>query len=120
MSRLYDGLRSANDAEPQPVALDEEALKDLRWWREFLPRWSATSMMIRDEAETNNDLHLHTDATPWCCAACFGNEWFRYDFTEEEKRRHITWKEARAVTLEGARALSILVCELHVRVTCVT
>jgi hypothetical protein len=113
LGRLFDELRRARERGGQPIRLNHSARKDLVWWNTYLPKWCSTSMMVHSSKSASTEDYVYTDAADGrdskgrpvglqSCGGYWRDQFFAYDFTEEEKQRHITWKEARAVTLACA------------------
>eukprot|EP01094_Clydonella_sp_ATCC50884_P024628 TRINITY_DN6238_c1_g1_i1.p1 TRINITY_DN6238_c1_g1~~TRINITY_DN6238_c1_g1_i1.p1 ORF type:complete len:647 (-),score=118.45 TRINITY_DN6238_c1_g1_i1:15-1955(-) len=95
----------------EPVKLNAEARADLEEWLELLDGWEGTPVVT---APTS--LLVTTDAADEGWGGVLGTKQaFAGVWTQEEERRHITWKELSAIrrTLEAAgdqiRGQSILV-----------
>ena len=57
------------------VRLSASARADLRWWAEYLPRWSGTFPLIHPD-DRAVDTVFHTDSSRWGTGACFGDRWW--------------------------------------------
>ena len=57
------------------VRLTAAARADLRWWAEYLPRWSGTFPLVHPD-DQSADTVLHADSSRWGTGACCGGRWW--------------------------------------------
>ncbi|KAF0295209.1 hypothetical protein FJT64_007215 [Amphibalanus amphitrite] len=77
------------------VRLTAPARADLRWWAEYLPRWSGTFPLLHPD-DRATDAVFHTDSSRWGTGACFGDRWWYAAWPEDITRittPSMTWLE---------------------------
>ena len=66
------------------IVTPEEMVKDLIWWKTFLPTYNGVSMMVLEEW-ASPDAELATDACLEGCGGWFQGEYFHLEFPEHVK-----------------------------------
>ena len=59
------------------ITINKEALADIEWWLEFLPKWNGVEM-IQSPMVSNISIRLATDASSLGIGAHFENHWFSF------------------------------------------
>ena len=59
------------------IKLKMDGFDDLRWWREFLPKWNGTAPFLSVDWMDPQSHHLYTDACKAGFAGYFDGEWFQ-------------------------------------------
>ena len=79
LARMLDTLRNSTDG--QRIIIDNEMKKDIKWWLEFLPGFSGTSILwLLDKWEY--DEQLASDASLVGGGAVCQNEFFHFKFND--------------------------------------
>ena len=63
------------------ITLNAQARADIQWWFDFLPEWSAISMIPHTMAIRSTDLKLYSDACKDGFGATYGHEWIQGTWT---------------------------------------
>ena len=74
MRRLIDLSTSVAELS-DIIDLSGPALEDIKWWREFAPRWNGAAF-FQDPVVTSEHLDFFTDASGFGLGAVFGSKWF--------------------------------------------
>ena len=80
------------------ITLNHEARADIQWWLDFLPHWTAKSIIPPSRRIMSSDLLLHTDASDIGFGALFGNKWIRGAWPKTDKKSSIDYRELFAIT----------------------
>ena len=75
------------------IKMTEAVKDDLKWWTQFLPRWSGITLTFDDTWVDSDVLALYTDASERGAGAYFGGEWFSHPWSEEELKA--AWRSKR-------------------------
>ena len=59
------------------VRLTTAARADLRWWAEYLPRWSGTFPLLHPD-DQDTDVLFYTDSSRRGTGACYGRRWWLF------------------------------------------
>ena len=79
------------------ITLNKEAKADIQWWLDFLPEWSATSMIPVHNTILATDMLLHSDASNIGYGAVFNSEWIQGSWTPDELKLSISYRELFAI-----------------------
>ena len=55
------------------ITLNREARADIQWWRDFLPSWTAQSLISQSNKIRTTDMRLYTDASDIGYGAIYDN-----------------------------------------------
>jgi hypothetical protein len=85
--RRLIGLMSPLPRQTSVVQVDTYTKQDIDWWIKFSSQFNGTSLLISPSPRQLEDLGLtcHTDASGNSCAGVWGDKWFHYEFTDENK-----------------------------------
>ena len=79
------------------VTLNQESRKDIQWWLDFLPQWTATSMIPPSKTIKSSDMQFYSDASNIGFGAIFGNEWIQGSWSPSQTPHSISYKELYAI-----------------------
>ena len=80
------------------ITLNREARADIRWWLDFLPHWTAKTMIPPSLKILSSDLLLHTDASDIGFGAIYGTKWIQGAWGPEKPNISIDYRELFAIT----------------------
>ena len=66
------------------ITLNREFRSDISWWLTYLSTWNGVTMFHDDIWNTNDDLHLWTDASDVGFGAYFQGDWFCSEYTSSD------------------------------------
>ena len=95
--RLID-LSTTVERMHHHITLNTEAKADILWWINFLPQWTASSMIPPILAIRSTDLQLYSDASDIGYGATFGNSWIQGAWNHFESALSIDYRELFAIT----------------------
>ena len=95
--RLID-LSTTVERMHHHITLNSEARADIQWWINFLPQWTATSMIPPVRAIRSTDLKLYTDASDIGFGATFGTHWIQGAWNQCDLALSIDYRELYAIT----------------------
>jgi hypothetical protein len=91
------------------ISLSPGFTSDMRWWRDFLPRWNGVGLLYDIAWSSSATLQLWTDASTLGYGAVFQRRWFSCAWTEQEraqataaKRESMPWMELWCITRAAA------------------
>ena len=76
LRRLYDLTKNIK-AGHHHIYLNEQSRGDIRWWIDFLPSWSCSSIIPDSYIILNSDLKLFTDASKQGFGGVYGHRWIQ-------------------------------------------
>ena len=82
------------------ISLTTEAYLDIRWWIDFLPSWSGTSLILNTRWIPSSALNLYTNASGmhgW--GAYWNGRWIQSHWSLSQDNMDITWKELFAIVV---------------------
>ena len=79
------------------VRLSVEAVKDVKWWLDFISQWNRKSVFYDEQWVTSAELCLATDASDLGHGAVCGSHWYFSEFDAEMVAYPIAWRELFAV-----------------------
>ena len=79
------------------ITLNKESRADVQWWIDFLPHWTATTMIPPSLTIESSDMQLHTDASNIGYGAVFGHNWIQGSWSPIQLARSISYKELYAI-----------------------
>ena len=79
------------------ITMNKEARADIQWWLDFLPEWTARSMIPLPTTILATDMLLHTDASNIGYGAVFNDEWIQGSWTPTELKLSISYRELFAI-----------------------
>ena len=79
------------------ITLTKESRKDIQWWLEFLPHWSASSMIPPSRTIKSTDMQLYSDASNIGFGAIYDTEWIQGSWTPAQMLLSISYKELFAI-----------------------
>ena len=94
LGRMLEFLRSIGVMAK--VKVPEEFLKDVNWWRHFLPGFSGECILWMQQIKTPNEV-VASDACLTGLGAVSGNEYLKLTFPEEVQGQNIAYLELLAV-----------------------
>ena len=94
--RLID-LSTTVDRMHHHITMNASARVDILWWIQFLPQWTAVSMIPPTRTIRSTDLKLFTDASDLGYGATYGNCWFSQGWTQEQLDHSINYRELYAI-----------------------
>ena len=80
------------------ITLNKEARADIQWWLDFLPQWTATSMIPPSRAIRSTDLSLFSDACDIGFGATYGRAWIQGAWSQQQLDLSIDYRELFAIT----------------------
>ena len=80
------------------ITLNSEAKADIKWWLEFLPTWSSSSMIPPSNSILASDMLLFSDASDIGFGAIFGNAWIQGSWPTGKSKPSIAYRELFAIT----------------------
>ena len=80
------------------ISLNREARADIQWWMDFLPHWTARSVIPPSREIMSTDLLLYTDASDIGFGALFGTKWIQGAWPKTEAKVSIDYRELFAIT----------------------
>lgn len=80
------------------ITLNKESQADIKWWLDFLPHWSTSSMIPPSLALKAADMRLYTDASNIGYGAVFGNLWIQGSWSPTQLAKSISYRELFAIT----------------------
>ena len=98
------------------INLNKDAVDDIKWWCEFLPRWNRSSIIPESHEITSNDIKLFIDASNIGFGAIYDKSWIQGQWGVGTKDHSIDFKELFAIvasvmtwgtTWEGKRIVFI-------------
>ena len=95
--RLID-LSTTVERMHHHITLNAEARADIQWWIDFLPQWTAISMIPPNFTIRSTDLKLHTDASDIGFGATYGNSWIQGAWDQQQLALSINYRELFAIT----------------------
>ena len=95
--RLID-LSTTVERMHHHITLNTEARADIQWWLDFLPQWSAISMIPPSRAIRSSDLELFSDASDIGYGATCGNSWIQGAWSKQQIDLGINYRELFAIT----------------------
>ncbi|MGB9152461.1 MAG: reverse transcriptase domain-containing protein, partial [Alphaproteobacteria bacterium] len=91
------------------ISLSSGFTSDMRWWRDFLPRWNGVGLLYDVAWSSSATLQLWTDASTLGYGAVFQRQWFSCAWSDEEraqataaKRESMPWMELWCITRAAA------------------
>ena len=94
--RLID-LSTTVERMHHHITLNSEARADIQWWINFLPQWTATSMIPPVRAIRSTDLQLYTDASDIGFGAIYGTQWIQGAWDNNDLALSIDYRELYAI-----------------------
>ena len=94
--RLID-LSTTVERMHHHITLNSEARADITWWIDFLPQWSAVSMIPPCLAVRSTDLQLYSDACDIGFGATYGSAWIQGSWTPQQLDLSINYRELYAI-----------------------
>ena len=94
--RLID-LSTTVERMHHHITLNSEARADIQWWLDFLPQWTATSMIPPVRAIRSTDLKLYTDASDIGFGATYGTQWLQGAWNHNDLALSIDYRELYAI-----------------------
>ena len=79
------------------ITLNTDARADITWWMEFLPQWTAISMIPQTLATRSTDLRLFSDASDIGFGATYGKAWIRGSWNQPVEEISINYRELYAI-----------------------
>ena len=76
LRRLYDLTKNIK-AGHHHIYLNEQSRSDIRWWTDFLPNWSRSTIIPETYAILDSDLRLFTDSSKQGFGGIFGHMWIQ-------------------------------------------
>ena len=95
--RLID-LSTTVQRSHHHITLNREARADIQWWLDFLPHWTAKSMIPPSLRIMSSDLLLHSDASDVGFGALFGTHWIQGAWPKSDFKASIDYRELFAIT----------------------
>ena len=80
------------------ISLNREARADIQWWIDFLPHWTAKSVIPPSLKIFSTDLLLYTDASDIGFGALFGTKWIQGAWPKTDVKISIDYRELFAIT----------------------
>ena len=80
------------------ITLNSESRADIQWWLDFLPHWTAKTMIPPSRKILSTDLLLHTDASDMGFGAIFGTKWIQGGWGPNKPDISIDYRELFAIT----------------------
>ena len=80
------------------ITLNKDSRADIQWWLDFLPHWSASSMIPPSLSIQSSDMKLHTDASNIGYGAIFRTCWIQGSWSPEQLSKSISYRELFAIT----------------------
>ena len=80
------------------ITLNKEARADIQWWIDFLPHWTAKTMIPPSLKIFSTDIKLHTDASDIGFGAVLGTKWIYGAWDASLPMRSINYRELFAIT----------------------
>ena len=96
LRRLIDLLRPPRRPHHH-IRLNRQSRADIQWWRVFACHWNGIALF---PPPSKPGLEITSDASGhWGCGTWTGPDWLQFQWPEEAKDRHITFKELVAILL---------------------
>lgn len=76
LRRLYDLTKNVK-AGHHRIYLNEQSRGDVRWWMDFLPDWSRSTIIPESYEILDSDLRLFTDASKLGFGGVYGSQWIQ-------------------------------------------
>lgn len=70
-----------------PHKLDQEVIRDIRWWRNFASDWNGVSLLYDEQWTDAKVINLYTDACEDGFGCTLGNQWFCGRWTQDQINR---------------------------------
>ena len=116
--RLID-LSTTVERMHHHITLNQEARADIQWWMDFLPQWTAISMILPPLSIRSTDLQLYTDASDLGFGATLGNQWIQGSWYELGFRKRFfkkdfqwAWNENLKLSIDYRELFSIVAATL--------
>ena len=102
LRRMIDLLKTPSATKGHHhIRLNAGFRADLGWWNAFVERWNGVSIL--PDRERLGAVVVTSDASGgWGCGAWSESEWFQWQWTEEAREFHISFKELFAENLACA------------------
>lgn len=97
LRRLIDFTTAAERKGPGPHFLTLTARQDVRWWRNFIPKWNGISLLYEREWSDAPLIELFMDACEVGYGASYGDQWFYGQWTQEQYHRARGPKDTRSM-----------------------
>ena len=94
--RLID-LSSTVKRMHHHITLNREARADIQWWIDFLPKWTAISMIPQTRTIRSTDMRLFSDACDIGFGATYGREWIQGRWNTRQAAQSVDYKELYAI-----------------------
>ena len=79
------------------ITMNKEARADIKWWRNFLPHWTAISMIPPLRTIRSTDMRLFSDACDLGYGAIFGRQWIQDRWNSQQQGHSVDYKELFAI-----------------------
>ena len=80
--------------------LSQDFAKDLQWWRQILPGWSGSAIILEPEWRTPKSFQFYTDASGGISYGAYWNgHWFNGAWNEVQEQKDIQWKELSVIVM---------------------
>ena len=81
------------------VTLNSEARADLSWWKQFLPDWPGSSLLLESHWSLAPDMELYTDASNRGYGAFWAGKWLSTTWPPAQQGLSIAWRELYAIVV---------------------
>ena len=79
------------------ITINVHARADIQWWIDFLPQWTAISMIPPTRTIRSTDLQLYSDASDIGFGATYGPHWIQGSWNRQMQPHSIDMKELYAI-----------------------
>ena len=80
------------------ITLNTDAKADIKWWLDFLPTWSSSSMIPPSNSILASDMLLFSDVSDIGFGAIYGSEWIQGSWPPNKPKGSIAYRELFAIT----------------------